>query len=201
MKENDKNEKKECVLVRDLLPNYIDKLTSSETNLFIEKHLERCSECKSSYKKMNANINLDEEYERPKKVKIFKKINREIKLLQIILFAMLIIFGIRIISKYLILCNIENLAEKTNYSNYYEKIVETTDKYISKIEYYQSGDNFFSINTKISSNNKVEKYIECLDRRQVGQFIQRKAFLPFAVCQGNELFYTKISFLQQTYVM
>ena len=38
-------------------------------------------------------------------------------------------------------------------------------------------------------------YIECLDRRQVGQFIQRKAFLPFAVCQGNELFYTKISFL------
>ena len=29
----------------------------------------------------------------------------------------------------------------------------------------------------------------------------RKAFLPFAVCQGNELFYTKISFLQQTYVM
>jgi len=34
-----------CSVVRDLLPNYIDKLTSEETNSIIEKHLETCQSC------------------------------------------------------------------------------------------------------------------------------------------------------------
>ena len=33
---------KECNLVKDLLPNYIDKVTSNETNVFIEEHLKNC---------------------------------------------------------------------------------------------------------------------------------------------------------------
>ena len=34
--------KEKCKIVQDLLPNYIDKLTSEETNSFVEKHLEEC---------------------------------------------------------------------------------------------------------------------------------------------------------------
>ena len=37
--------KEKCKIVQDLLPNYIDKLTSEETNSFVEKHLEECNEC------------------------------------------------------------------------------------------------------------------------------------------------------------
>ena len=32
-----------CCIVRDLLPGYIDGLTSSETNEEIERHLEECA--------------------------------------------------------------------------------------------------------------------------------------------------------------
>ena len=39
-----KNEK-ECNIIRDLLPNYIEKLTNNDTNEFIEKHIENCKKC------------------------------------------------------------------------------------------------------------------------------------------------------------
>ncbi len=35
-----------CAVVRDLLPSYIDKLTSKETNEAVERHLEGCEECR-----------------------------------------------------------------------------------------------------------------------------------------------------------
>ena len=43
MKEN-----KECKIVQDLLPNYIEKLTNEETNKFIEEHLKNCEDCKKN---------------------------------------------------------------------------------------------------------------------------------------------------------
>lgn len=43
-----------CNIVRDLLPNYIDGLTSEETNEEVKKHLEDCFECHAVYDKMAA---------------------------------------------------------------------------------------------------------------------------------------------------
>lgn len=34
-----------CAIVRDLLPNYIEKLTSEETNRVMEEHLSSCTNC------------------------------------------------------------------------------------------------------------------------------------------------------------
>lgn len=45
-----------CCIVRDLLPGYIDGLTSSETNEEIERHLEECAACKTVYRQMTAMI-------------------------------------------------------------------------------------------------------------------------------------------------
>ena len=45
-----KNEK-ECNIIRDLLPNYIEKLTNNDTNEFIEKHIENCKKCNDLLKK------------------------------------------------------------------------------------------------------------------------------------------------------
>lgn len=41
-----------CEVVKDLLPSYIDGLTSSVTNEEIEEHLDQCAECKRSYEAM-----------------------------------------------------------------------------------------------------------------------------------------------------
>lgn len=41
-----------CEIVRDLLPSYIDGLTSSVTNEEIEKHLDECVMCRQFYREM-----------------------------------------------------------------------------------------------------------------------------------------------------
>ena len=41
-----------CKIVQDLLPNYIENLTSKETNIFIEGHLNTCSNCKNILENM-----------------------------------------------------------------------------------------------------------------------------------------------------
>lgn len=51
----------ECDLVTDLLPRYIDKKTSEESNRFIEEHINNCPECKAMYEAMVADVVIDAE--------------------------------------------------------------------------------------------------------------------------------------------
>ena len=55
------NGKKDCKIVQDLLPNYIEKLTTEETNQFIEEHLKECDECKTVLENMQKDIQLNAE--------------------------------------------------------------------------------------------------------------------------------------------
>lgn len=49
-----------CAVVKDLLPNYIDKLTSEETNHIIEEHLSDCHECTKELDEMMGNLKIDQ---------------------------------------------------------------------------------------------------------------------------------------------
>jgi len=51
----------ECDLVTDLLPRYIDKKTSVESNQFIEEHIKSCQDCKEMYEAMIADVLVDVE--------------------------------------------------------------------------------------------------------------------------------------------
>ena len=152
---------KDCKIIKDLLPSYIDKLTSDETNIFIEDHLKECNSCTESFENMSSN-NEDNENNSlsRKKVKIFKKINHKMRILQAIIILIVLIFFAITIRKYLILNHIETMAANTDYNNYSVKIVETTDKVTNIIDYYQNSNNFFKIQTKITMDNNIEKYIE-----------------------------------------
>lgn len=64
-----------CNIVQDLLPNFIEKLTSNETNEAIEKHIATCEDCKNVYEEMNSEIKSS--VKAPfKELKFFKKIER-----------------------------------------------------------------------------------------------------------------------------
>ncbi len=45
-----------CSIFQDLFPNYIEKLTSNETNIIMEKHLATCDDCKEAYEQMIADV-------------------------------------------------------------------------------------------------------------------------------------------------
>lgn len=67
-----------CEVVRDLLPLYIDKLTSEESNKEIEKHLKNCKECYQYYQEMMGEIGVLAEIpkEEAEDVKVIKKIKK-----------------------------------------------------------------------------------------------------------------------------
>lgn len=50
---------KECSLIKDLFPIYIDNLTTNETNEFINNHFSKCNKCLNEYnnvlKKLQGN--------------------------------------------------------------------------------------------------------------------------------------------------
>lgn len=95
MKKSDK-----CKIVQDFLPNYIEKLTSNETNNYIECHLKECDECTKILKDMGEDIVLDK-IDEIKKLDYLKKIkyrNRAIIGVIIGILVTIIIIPIIIIS-------------------------------------------------------------------------------------------------------
>ena len=77
-KESERRVIMKCEVVRDLLPLYIDKLTSEESNKEIEKHLKNCKECYQYYQEMMGEIGVLAEIpkEEAEDVKVIKKIKK-----------------------------------------------------------------------------------------------------------------------------
>lgn len=44
-----------CNIVRDLLPSYVDEITSEESNEIIKQHLKECASCKETYDTLKSN--------------------------------------------------------------------------------------------------------------------------------------------------
>ena len=65
---------KDCEIVNDLLPNYIEGLTSTTTNAFIKEHIEKCNPCKEKFLDMSDNI--EEKTEEKKEIDYLKKLNK-----------------------------------------------------------------------------------------------------------------------------
>ncbi|MFA9376982.1 MAG: hypothetical protein ACERKZ_09550 [Lachnotalea sp.] len=49
----------DCSVVRDLLPNYIEKLTSNETNEILEEHFNTCTQCEKERAEMLCEFKAD----------------------------------------------------------------------------------------------------------------------------------------------
>ena len=84
-------EKRDCKIVQDLLPNYIEKLTNEETNAFIEEHLNNCDDCKKILKNMQKDLNVNMTSRDKKAVKYFKKYKSKLKILKIAMVIILVI--------------------------------------------------------------------------------------------------------------
>jgi len=117
--------KKECDMIKDLLPNYIEKLTSTTTNTYIEKHIENCQECAETLKSMNREM-LGENICEEKKIDYLKKIKQKSKRLRksIFITVMLLI----ILSLYVIIFIFPNYMWKKNEDgsiNWFESLFNT----------------------------------------------------------------------------
>lgn len=51
--------KKECSIVQDVLPLYLENMVSESTKVFVEEHLESCSDCATELKYLKSDMHID----------------------------------------------------------------------------------------------------------------------------------------------
>jgi len=68
-----------CDIIRDLLPLYIDGLTSEESNAEIKSHLAECEDCSVYYKEMQGDIQEEVPVINEKEIDYLKKVKRKNK--------------------------------------------------------------------------------------------------------------------------
>ncbi len=147
---------RECKIVQDLLPNYIEKMTNDESNIFIEQHLLNCEDCSKSLKLMKENRDtIDVKHE----ISFFKKYKYKLNLLKILILIVVLFFLFTTIRKVVIISNLSNLSERYVNSTNYHKIMYAYEKdsYIKTEVYCLENKKFFQITKIIDGNIQVKK--------------------------------------------
>lgn len=145
--------KKDCKIIQDLLPNYIEKLTNEETNVFVQEHLKECEECKKVYESMKKELDVKNEGIEVKEVNYIKKFSKKMKVLRRILSVILILFVVIVGRRVIILTSLQHKAQETKKdtpSNYYAKVQSYSGKDMSIIESYNDGEDYFVTFTNFS---------------------------------------------------
>lgn len=92
----------ECSIVYDLLPLYIDELTSTQNSKMIEEHLKTCTNCQNEYNRLKKNLQISTSV---KKIKNDKKIINKLRFEYYIpcyIFIILAIFSTLAVQLYIV---------------------------------------------------------------------------------------------------
>ena len=149
---------KDCNIIRDLLPSYIDGLTNEETNRYVEEHIKECNECKTVLENMQKILGTENTNKNSKEVKYIKKYSNKMKILKITLLAILLILVLSYVRKMVILVSLSNKVDKyTSSTNYYIKSVNYSgyDDSIITIESYVKDEKIIDRFKLLSETNKI----------------------------------------------
>lgn len=153
-------ESKECKIIQDLLPNYIEKLTNKETNSYIEEHLEICVNCKNMYEKMKNEMQLENKKTGKKldkrEVNFFKRYKNKLRVLRIIILIIILAFAISAVRKMYIVGDLYNKAEQiVKNTNYHREITSMSEGNFTKTEIWAT-ENKIKMILKKFENDKIE---------------------------------------------
>jgi len=85
-----------CNVIRDLLPLYVDKLTSPDTNRLVEEHLVACSDCSRVHMDLSSEMDTTVTVPTPApqaEKQLLGRIRRHMMLSKVILLALGTLFG------------------------------------------------------------------------------------------------------------
>lgn len=153
--------KENCKIIKDLLPSYIDELTSEETQKYIETHLEECNECKETLENMKKNLENENKEVTNKSIKYAKKYNKKIKkLIAIILILILTICMVTFVRNAIILIGLKRNWDKQdyNFNNYHMIWSHHSYDQTSVFEIYYKDGKFYEIIHMFSPLREKENY-------------------------------------------
>ena len=93
-----------CKVIQDLLPSYIDKISSQSTNMLIEEHLKTCENCTRMLEEMNKEPKGAEIIDQEEKIDYLKgyKKNKSKAVVFSILLTIITILGIYLLLEFII---------------------------------------------------------------------------------------------------
>lgn len=134
--------KKECEIIRDLLPSYIENLVSEQTKKYVSEHIENCSECEKVLHDMQRNTIIENENyvnAQQAEIKIIKKQKRKDIALKLIvttiifiliaLIAIISVFYIKYMPNYSIVSKARNKLESLDKLDNYKVTIEERHLY------------------------------------------------------------------------
>lgn len=177
--------KKECNIIRDLLPNYIENLVSKDTKEYVEKHINECSDCKNALEIMQEGKNKEIDKEREEEqieLDYLKKYRRKmfvpkvLAVIGIIAVIIVVLIGGTFLINYSRYTSIsknikesrEKMKEINNYSTYrivYNDNNEAGDIELTYVEeYYYKDGKYKQVDKRIKGNN-LENIMEMIKKR------------------------------------
>lgn len=158
--------KNDCKIVQDLLPNYIDKLTSKETNAYIEEHINECKECKKILDIMQKELPEEDSQKEKKKVKYIKKYNHKLRILKLSLLSSILILVILFVAfpgrNMIILTSLHNRFKtyEQNDENVYVKTSQYDESSLVETREYYCKDNIEKLTMEnFEKNYRIVQYI------------------------------------------
>ncbi len=150
--------KRDCKIIQDLLPNYIEKLTNEETNHFIEEHLKECTECQHIFENMQKELKVNTEKRDEREVRYMKKFSSKMRLLKFIILALIIIYVIIVGRRTFIMTSLsEKAKENQAYNNYYAKLYSYQGDTLTITESYNKGEDYLTTMTRFVNGNQIQK--------------------------------------------
>ena len=174
---------KNCKIVQDLMPNYIEKLTSEESNTFIEEHLKTCDNCTQILDSMKTDIKLKktetpkEEIEYMKKAKKKMNIAKKLLILIIIVIIALILLFCRDIYKIYAYIDIQNKFNKTveEANNY--MIVSTGLGLENMYTYFYKDGRAKMVSNDLRDGTEVISWDEYTDNKIISYYTSNKDYM------------------------
>lgn len=151
-------EKRDCKIVQDLLPIYIENLTNEETNNFIEEHLRNCSECKTVLENMKKEIPVSTTQKDNREVKYMKKYSKKLKTLKYALLIIIILYVILVGRRTFIMASLSKKAvENQMNDNYYVRLYSYQGDTLTITESYNKGEDYLTTHTRVVNGNNIQK--------------------------------------------
>lgn len=93
-----------CEVIKDLLPSYIDSLTSEKTKVIIDEHLKNCKDCSNTLKKMrgDSDAQMQPDEDDKKEIAFLKKTKRMQNIAILSSIAAIILCGLFILLRFFI---------------------------------------------------------------------------------------------------
>ena len=184
-------EKRDCKIVQDLLPIYIENLTNEETNNFIEEHLRNCSECKTVLENMKKEIPVSTTQKDNREVKYMKKYSKKLKTLKYALLIIIILYVILVGRRTFIMASLSKKAvENQMNDNYYVRLYSYQGDTLTITESYNKGEDYLTTHTRVVNGNNIQKisyYKKCEEQLFITESDGKKHILNSETMAGGHI--------------